>query len=183
MGWDQRHCKDYQIHFPTTIHGSKSELKWLRYPKNRVKRLSTLHVAITFDPIVRFPISLVFWETRHLELSRDIKISTIWSGKTFKYASKTRLEKTKTANVNRGGRHTMYGCQKLKGQISARNASRPLILQRKKKDFGQILSFFSLISLPSTSKHLWFFSFLHNHKVVFLHSIFLSSVPYLGFEV
>ena len=32
--WNQLHCKDYWIHFPTTIHGSKLELKQLRYREN-----------------------------------------------------------------------------------------------------------------------------------------------------
>ena len=35
MGWNQCHCKDYQILIPTTIHGSKLKLEQLRYHKNR----------------------------------------------------------------------------------------------------------------------------------------------------
>ena len=61
-GWDQCHCKDYQIPFPTTIHGSKSELKWLRYPENHAKRINTFPEAITFDPIIGFTISLCLWK-------------------------------------------------------------------------------------------------------------------------
>ena len=53
-GWVQRHCGDYWILFSTTIHGLKSELKWLRYPENRAKCI------ITTDPTVGFPISLMF---------------------------------------------------------------------------------------------------------------------------
>ena len=34
-GWNQRHCKDYQILAPTTIHGSESELERQRYQENR----------------------------------------------------------------------------------------------------------------------------------------------------
>ena len=56
MGCDELHCEDYQIPFPTTIHGSKLELKRLRYPKNRAKRISTLPETITFDLTVWFPI-------------------------------------------------------------------------------------------------------------------------------
>ena len=52
MGYDQLHYEDYQITFPTTIHGSKSELKRLRYPKNRAKHVSTLSKTITFDSTV-----------------------------------------------------------------------------------------------------------------------------------
>jgi len=60
MGWDQRHCEDDQIPFSTTTHGSKSELKRLRYPENRKKGVSTLPEAITFDLTVGFSIYLVF---------------------------------------------------------------------------------------------------------------------------
>ena len=31
---NQRHCEDYQILIPTTIHGSKSELERQRYHEN-----------------------------------------------------------------------------------------------------------------------------------------------------
>ena len=62
IGWDQCHCKDYQIPFPTTIHGSKSKLKWLRYPENHAKRINTFPEAITFDPIIGFTISLCLWK-------------------------------------------------------------------------------------------------------------------------
>ena len=34
--WNQRHCEDYQILIPTTIHESKSELEWPRYHENQV---------------------------------------------------------------------------------------------------------------------------------------------------
>ena len=62
MGWDQYHCKEYQILFPTTIHGLKLELKRLRYPENRAKHVSTLPEAITFNLTIRFAISLVLWK-------------------------------------------------------------------------------------------------------------------------
>ena len=62
MGWDQYHCKEYQILFPTTIHGLKLELKWLRYPENCAKHVSTLPKAITFNLTIRFVISLVLWK-------------------------------------------------------------------------------------------------------------------------
>ena len=48
MGWDQHHCEYYQIPFPKTIHGSKSELKQSRYLENHAKRVSMLPEAITF---------------------------------------------------------------------------------------------------------------------------------------
>ena len=59
--WDLCHRKYYQIPFLTTIHGSKSELKRLKYRENRVKCISTLPEAITFD----------------LEISKDTKINLI----------------------------------------------------------------------------------------------------------
>ena len=59
-GQDQHYCEDYQIPFPTTIHGSKWKLKQLRYLENRAKRTSMLPKAITFDPTIGFSIYLVF---------------------------------------------------------------------------------------------------------------------------
>ena len=60
LGWDQCYYKFYWILFPITIHGSKSELKRLRYLENREKCISSLPDPITCDPTVRFPSSLVF---------------------------------------------------------------------------------------------------------------------------
>ena len=59
-GWDQHHCEDYWIHFPSTIHGSKSKLKRLRYPAIRAKHVSLFLEAITFDSTVRISFCLVF---------------------------------------------------------------------------------------------------------------------------
>ena len=59
-GLNQFHCEDYQILIPMTIHGSKSELKQLRYPKNCKKCINTLLKAINFDQTVGYSISLVF---------------------------------------------------------------------------------------------------------------------------
>ena len=62
MGWDQCHCEDDQIPLSMITHGSKSELKMLRYPENRKKGVSTLPEAITFDLTIGFSIYLVFWK-------------------------------------------------------------------------------------------------------------------------
>jgi len=43
-----------------TIHGSKSELKQLRYHENWAERISTLPEAITFDMTIQISTSLVF---------------------------------------------------------------------------------------------------------------------------
>ena len=61
-GQNQCHCEDYQIPFPTTIHGLKSELKWLRYPENCKKCISTLPNTITFDSTIGFSIPLFFYK-------------------------------------------------------------------------------------------------------------------------
>jgi len=53
-----------------TIHGSKSNLKQLRYPENHEKCIGTLFKAITFDLTIGFSISLVFWK---LEIQRFIE--------------------------------------------------------------------------------------------------------------
>ena len=66
-GWDQRHCEDQQIRFPTTIHWLKLELKRIRYLENRENCFSTLLKAINADPTVGFSISLVF---RKLKIQR-----------------------------------------------------------------------------------------------------------------
>ena len=60
MGWNQCHYENYQIPFPTTIHGSKLEFKQLRYPENRKKHVNTLSDTITFDQTIWFSFSLVF---------------------------------------------------------------------------------------------------------------------------
>ena len=66
-GWDQRHCEDQQIRFPTTIHWLKLELKRIRYLENRENCFSTLLKAINADPTIGFSISLVF---RKLKIQR-----------------------------------------------------------------------------------------------------------------
>jgi len=45
-----------------TIHGFKSELKWLKYLGNCAKHINSLPEAITFDPTIRISISLMFWK-------------------------------------------------------------------------------------------------------------------------
>ena len=77
--WDQRHYKDYWIPFPTTTHGSKSELERLRYPGNREKRINLLPNAITFIWPLEFQ--------RFLETLR-LAPSEFW--KAFKYASEVK---------------------------------------------------------------------------------------------
>ena len=109
MDWDQCHCEDCQIPFPTTIHGSKKELKQWRYSKNRAKHISMLLEPITFDPTIGFPIFLVFWKLdiqRFLETPRSVQSKF---KKTFKHASKVEPEKARTTDVSRGGQWPLCG--------------------------------------------------------------------------
>ena len=62
IGSNNCHCKDYWIPFSTTIHGSKLELKWLRYLEKCVGHISLLLEAMTFDPTVGFLFFQVFWK-------------------------------------------------------------------------------------------------------------------------
>ena len=118
-----------------TIHGSKLELKQLKYPENRAKRISTLpEDNFWFDHWISNLFSVQ--ETRHLEIYKDTKVNSITHPK---------LEKAKIVDVSKGGhglcvatgggRRTLYGHRKLKGQNSTINASRFLILNQKKKRF------------------------------------------------
>ena len=68
MGWG--------IPFPRTIHGSKSELKRLRYLENHVERVSMLPEVITRPDHWNFNFFSVL-QTRHPNLSKDTKISSI----------------------------------------------------------------------------------------------------------
>ena len=187
MGWDQRYCKNYQIPFPMTIHGSKLELKQLRYPENCAKRVKMLPKTITFYLIIRFPISSVFWKLDIQSFPEKPRSAQSKSGKSFKYAFESRSEKVRTVDVSKGGRWPLKGRWKPKSQISIMNTPRPLILQKEEEDFGQflgqILSLFLSNLSPKCIQTPLILLFSPIHKVVFLHSIFLSLVPYLRFEV
>ena len=76
-----------------TIHGSKSELKRLRYLENCVECVSTLIEIVTFDLIIGISTSFSVLETRNLDLSRDTRISSIGVPETFKYAFEVELGK------------------------------------------------------------------------------------------
>ena len=59
-----------------TIHGSKLELKQLKYPENRAKRISTLpEDNFWFDHWISNLFSVQ--ETRHLEIYKDTKVNSI----------------------------------------------------------------------------------------------------------
>ena len=184
IGWDQHHCKYYQIPFPKTIHGSKLKFKQLRYPENHAKCISTLLKVITFYSTVGFSFSLVSWKLDIYFFPRTSRFAQSESEKTFKYTSEVELGKCQNYWCQQGGQRPYKVRRKPNGHFSAINASKPLILPKKKKK--EFLGWLSL----SLSKHIQTPSnFLDSHifstiiKVVLLHPIFLSLVPYLGFEI
>ena len=93
MGWNQCHYEDYPILVPTTIHGSKLELKRLRYWENYEKHISTLLTIITFDPTVGFLISLTLWKLDTHSFPGTPRLPQSKSGKTSKCASEVRTQK------------------------------------------------------------------------------------------
>ena len=140
-----------------TIHGSKSELRWLRYPENRTKRVSTHPEAITFYPTVRFSISLFFWKLDIQIFPKTLKSVQSESRKTFKYMSEAGLGKSWLCWCHQGGRRPYKVRRKPKGQFPNINTPKPLILQPKKiKIKIKIGSLWanSLSSLPNTPKHI-----------------------------
>ena len=104
IGWYQRHCKDYRIPFLMAIHGSKLELKRLRYLENCVRRVNLFPKAIMFDPTIIFSISLVFWKLDIQIFLGTLRLVQSEFGKAFKYAIEVRTEKLeekdKTADVS-----------------------------------------------------------------------------------
>ena len=83
-----------------TIHGSKSELKQLRYLKDRVGRVSLLLEAISFDPTIGFSISLVFWKLYIHTFPETPRLAQSESRKVHRYAIKVREEKDKIADAS-----------------------------------------------------------------------------------
>ena len=79
-GWNWRHCEDYQIHSPTTIHGSKSKLERPRYHENRVN--TSIDALLTSEShnfwsdrwIFKFH---TFSETGSQDLSKGAKINPV----------------------------------------------------------------------------------------------------------
>ena len=117
IGWNQCHCENYKISFPTTIHWSKLELQRLKYPENRERHISMLPKAITFYPTIGFLISLVLWKLDIQSFLETPKSAQFESGKTFKYASEVEPKKDKTANVSKGWSAAIRGASEAKGSI------------------------------------------------------------------
>ena len=83
MGWNQCHCKDYQILISTTIHGSKSMLDWSRYHENRDNASINAHLTSKSHNFRSdcwiFKIH-TFLEIGSQDLSRGSKIKPVWGG-------------------------------------------------------------------------------------------------------
>ena len=107
MCWDKCYCEDYQIFFPKTILGLKSESKQLKYLKNCAKCISTFLEAITFHPTVWFPISLVFWKLDIQSFPRTSRSAQSESRNAFKYTFEAWSNKARTTNVSKGGRQPL----------------------------------------------------------------------------
>ena len=105
-GWDQCHCKYYQIRFLTTIHESKSELKQLRYLENHAKRISTFPEAITFYSTIGFSISIVFWKPDIQSFLGTPRSTQLESRKAFKCVIKFRTEKREKTKLLMSARLT-----------------------------------------------------------------------------
>ena len=79
-GWNQDHCKDYQVFIPRTIHGLKSELELPRYHENWVNVLinapltSWSHNFWSYCWIFKFH---TFLETKNPDISKGVKINLI----------------------------------------------------------------------------------------------------------
>ena len=73
-----------------TIHGSKSELKRLKYWENYEKRINTFPEVINFDPTIGILISLAFWKLDIQSFPRSLQSE---SEKNSKCASKFKTEK------------------------------------------------------------------------------------------
>ena len=143
-GWDQCHCEDYLIPFPTNI---VKTVEISRKPCKAHQHISQGHNFWSNYQIFNF---FSVMETRHPELSRDTKISSIQVWEDLKTCIQSWTKKARIVDVNRGGWRPLYG-RKPKGHNQAINASKPLILPHKKKRFWAVfwanpLSFLSNFS-------------------------------------
>ena len=182
------------------IHGSKSKLKRLRYWENCEQRISTLPEVITFDPTVGILISLVFCKLNIQIFPRKPRSPQSESEKTSKCTSKGKTKKVHEdeivdvsgARPDAPTRATSAPVGASGPQKHVKAYKRLLAAQIEGETFWEhlsghfFLSFLPIFLSQKPQKHIktsWFFSFLQKYKVVFIPSIFLSLVLYLGFEV
>ena len=76
-----------------TIHGSKSELKQLRYPENRTGCVSSLPKTIAFDSTVGFSNCQVFWKLDIHTFPGIPRSTQLEFGKAFKSTIECRTKK------------------------------------------------------------------------------------------
>ena len=100
-------AKIIKFYFQRLFMGRKMESEWLRYWENRKKHINTLPKAITFDPTVGFPISLVLCKLNIQIFLRTPRLDQSESGKAFKYAFEFGSDKAKIADVSKGGRRPL----------------------------------------------------------------------------
>ena len=135
---------------------------------------------------------LDFLETKHPELSRDTKISSIWVQFGLKICVRSWTGKRPELLTSARWPATLQGVPVAKVAFfqykcpQTPHFAHTHTHTHTQNDFlgslRQILSL-SLISLPNTSNTLDSHLFSTILKAMFLHLIFLSLVPYLGFEV
>ena len=169
--WNQCHFEDYQIINPKTIHRSKLELKRLRYHENRNN--TSIDALLTFE-------SHNFWSNRWIfkfhtfsrigsqDLYRGVKINLIH-------------DLLKVVALQRPPPQKAWRVYKRPSAPSRRERERERLPSYLLFAWTNSKLFSSLPNTKNTSKPLD--SSLHQkYKVVFIPSIFLSFIPYLGFE-
>ena len=170
IGWNQCHCKDYQILIPKTIYGSKSELERPRYHENWVNAL--INASLTFGShnfwsdhwIFKFHTML---ETRSQDNSRGVKINLIQGH--LKMAS---LEGPSPRKACRGYKRPW-----------APPKPEKIIFLGLDLFLDIIHTFFLSLKHKKHIKASWFFIFHQKYKLLFLYPIFFSLVLHLRFRV
>ena len=166
MSWNQCHCKGYQILIPTTIHGLKSKLEWLRYHENWDNALIDAPLTsrshnFWFDHWI-FKLH-TFLETRSPDISKGIMINSIWC-------------------------HLKMVAFHLKANHGYKSPQAPP--DEKRDDFSGFslcldvfYKFFLSLKHKKHIKVSWLFFLHQKYKVLFLYPIFISLVLLLVFGV
>ena len=175
MGWNQRHCEDYQILVRMTIHGSKSELERLRYHENWKDALidapqnSKSHNFWSDCWIFEFH---TFLENENQDISNKVKISPISGGLRTKAGGSSTVVTTSIFAPDREDWHFFWNFPSTQHLSTFFLSSKHTHTHTKAKD--------------TSKKHIkvsWFLHLHQEHKVLFLNPIFLSLVLHLGFGV
>ena len=109
----------------------------MRYLQNRLKRISSLPKAITFDPTVEISFSLVFWKLDIQIFPRTPRSTQSSLERHPNMRSKSELEKVKATDVSiRPG-----------GHLRVIEPEPPQIEKKKKPNFGHFGALFLVDSL------------------------------------